>query len=390
MSRSGQLVAAFVIILLFAATVFLMGIPSGQQSLDRRLTSFRSTPDGVMAAYRTIQDVGMEVAQRRTPFAGSEPLGGTIVMFDPARSPTPEESDALIEWVRSGGKLVLIAYGFSTLEEPLGLASTEISEENDPVTFECVGVTAQPTDHPWSQGAGDLSDVCYAFDDGEGVLPQGTEVLITTAEGDPVAVTFPLGQGEVFAMSDARLLQNDRIGQSGAASHFVRGVSAITSPGETVYFDEFHQGYGTSRGVIRSTLSFMGTSPWGKVVLQFLLLAGAVTLLFGRRFGAAIPPTPHRRRSPLEHAHALAEAYRQAGAVNTARKRLAQGLARRIGKSPPQSIDEASRLIHSLATSGADVHTDTSLVEAWEGGVENPIGLATSIDDFIERRVLKR
>jgi hypothetical protein len=81
--------------------------------------------------------------------------------------------------------------------------------------------------------------------------------------------------------------------------------------------------------------------------LAQLLLAGALLLLaFGPRPLPPVDPERLARRSPLEHADALAHAYADVDATRTATERLISGLRRRAGRAVviPPGADDATFL----------------------------------------------
>lgn len=82
--------------------------PQGSRATDVVRSSLRTTPDGVAALSRAISRLGRHTAPRFTPMADADPLRGTIAIVQPRAIPSPRETEALLERVRSGGTLLYV------------------------------------------------------------------------------------------------------------------------------------------------------------------------------------------------------------------------------------------------------------------------------------------
>lgn len=360
------------------ALVLIMAPPPSQLAMDRRLSTFRSTPDGVGALYATLQELGVEVDRRMTPLAGVDPIRGALAMVRPTEMPSPSEIDSLFSWVDSGGRLIL-AGPYGDLLEGLGLALRYAPSDSalEPIAG-----------HPWTAGLDSIPPLHRAF---RLDTLRGAELrpLVTPPDSDdPVVALLPRGDGEILLVSQAFVLSNGSIGESGLAPLIARAAADWTERGDTLWFDEYHHGH-QGGSPARALGSFLRNAPSGRAALQLALVGLLALAPAVVRFGSPVdrPPTP--RRSRLEHVAALGEVYRQARAEEVARRRLVAGFARRIGRERPQPGEEQAfldRLEHGLIAGTEAIH---AVSEAWRD--RRPVvELARRIDDAVTRINPKR
>jgi hypothetical protein len=187
---------------------------------------------------------------------------------------------------------------------------------------------------------------------------------------------FRIGDGRVFAWSDATVLVNGALRDGDAALLFVRAAEDIVAAGGELYFDEYHHGYREARPLHALAEVLTGTG-WGRAVLQALVACVALLLLAGARFGAPIREHDTRRRSPIEHMMALAGAYERAGARRPARRLLLAGMERRLGRR----VLSADRTAPA-ALEGTDA--GRRLKEEWERGEDADLAdFAGALDDYV-------
>lgn len=388
MDSRRQLWVAMGVIVAVVAAVTLLISPEGRLAQDARLTSYRTTPDGVGALYALLDTMGVTVDRRQEPYRDAEPLDDPIVLFHPIHPFTPGEIGEMMTWLRDGGTLFYVAYESNSVLDSLGL-DLEILPPESVIDLSCITETAEVRPHRWTRGIDQVGQVCRGFSSVSGVdgtsLPEGAAVLLDNDEVGPVALTFPVGSGRVVAFADGRLFQNEWVGETAAATIFVRAALELVPDGSTLYFDEFHQGFGAGGGVIRSITRFMVQHPWGRTALQALSAVVLLLLLIAWRLGRPEPAPSHARRSPLEHVSALAESYRQAGAVETVRLRMAQGLARRLRRPPPRGADDVAPFLQSLSGTPGASEEGTAVLTAWSDPKTELGELASLIDRFLER-----
>lgn len=155
-------------------------------------------------------------------------------------------------------------------------------------------------------------------------------------------------EGRIIALADAEPLSNRFAGEAPLAALAVRAAIAWTSPGDTVFFDEFSQGLGASRSPARATVDFLVGTPVGRASLHLGLVVLLAFFCAGLRFGTPLAPQDDARRSALEHVTALAAVYERAQARETAAVLMLGRLARASGLPPPRDLRDAERLLARL------------------------------------------
>ena len=201
------------------------------------------------------------------------------------------------------------------------------------------------------------------------------------------ASLIPLGEGRIVALADAAPLSNRFADEAPLAVLAVRAAIAWTSPGDSVFFDEFSQGLGASRSPARATVDFLVGTPAGRASLHLGLVVLLAFFCAGLRFGTPLAPASDARRSALEHVTALAAVYENAQARETAAVLMLGRLARASRFPPPRDMSEAERLLARLE----DRATRPGPLRLIRRGLEaNPVGLirvARGIDQHIQRRM---
>ncbi|HEX8276979.1 MAG TPA: DUF4350 domain-containing protein [Longimicrobiaceae bacterium] len=358
---SGRDRLLMVALIVIVAVLALLAAPAQDGGdADLRPSTFHDGEAGARALYLTLEELGVRVDRRLAPYVDAEPLrGGPLVLMAPAEPPTPEELRALRAWVEGGGTLLYVARPDDPTLEEFGLVLADLAPDSlrGPARLAWDGRTATPAMHTVSLETGPVRGFRRAFADSSAAWERhGADALFTTSGGDATVVAFGVGKGGVVAWSDAEPLRNRSLRESGGALAFARaaalsvsrGDTTAPSYGDTLWFDEYHQGYHGGGSAVSATLRFLREQPAGHLALQLGAAALLLLLSAGWRFGAPVPPPPARRRSPLEHVEALAGAYRQAGARATARRLLLSGLARRLGRAGPRDARGEGELLERL------------------------------------------
>jgi hypothetical protein len=375
------------VLLVFSAATLLV-LPRRGESADPRASTLLTTRNGTAALYHTMEDLGLPVARRYTPFVEADPLRGVLVQLAPGSvALSPAERSALIAWVRTGGTLIVVpgaASLFDRLGPALGLG------QHLPVLPG--GFVAQPrhparaAEHRWAEGADSVAAAASAFV----ALPDDLEheVLIRSDaevwEDAPVAVVYGFGEGTIVALADQTLVSNRTARDApGAVQILVRAAADLTAPGDTIWFDEYHHGFAGGGGPVRALLAYLRSTRPGRALLQLTLVAAGLLLLVGRRLGRPRPPAPPRRRSPLEHVEALARVYHRADAQRTARGLLVAGLARRLHEPQAGRDADADALLARLEGHPTRAAPARRLASALAGEAP-PAAIAAAIDDVIE------
>jgi hypothetical protein len=299
-------------------------------------SSYSAGPEGTRILYELAQRMGWRASRRET-LLDSAHSPDVQVVIGSGLALGARETHRLLDNVRRGGGLIFTVTGSDDLADSLGLRLRDVprnlvvadgSECRDRVSLgDRPAIALPPSGYEiaWRRPApGPVTDLATGF------APRASA-------NAPIAVGFPLGAGRVAAISSAGLLTNDALRVctwaadivAARALEYVRGTT--TTP--RIAFDEFHHGYGVHGGSMKAVSMFLSHTTSGRFLAQ-ALVAGLILLL-----AAAPRPIVPRdapriaRRSPLEHADALAHAYVDVAATRTATARLVEGLRRRAGRT---------------------------------------------------------
>lgn len=409
-------IVAIALVAGLAAYVFR---PEGRTASDVRRSLFRTTPDGVAAVARGIDRLGRPTAPRIIPLADAGPVPDALVLLSPPVVPSPVEVHALLERVRAGGTLVYAPiltptlYGtlrVTPLMDSLGIAfrRPDPGEAADSVAAEWIphrlneGLPApralrrvlrrRTVDETTEESEADPEETPAADAAPERSLPPLENLLVAgagAAAGGTGAGLITLGEGRVLVLGDDAALSNERVAEDPLAMLVVRTLLAHTTPADTVFFDEFHQGIRGYDSTARRWAGFLAGTPEGRALFHVLAATFLALACAGLRFGspmARVAPTDRARRSPLEHVSALADLYEKAGARRAAALLLLARLARKARRPTPRDVGEGEALLRELeARSGAH----PSLARIRRGLRGDPVDLtmiAAGIDDHLAKR----
>lgn len=309
MRRPALVVVALVA--LVTGAVLLAHLGGDRQPLNPYPSPGNGDPAGTLAFH-------MLLGRRGTPASVRPGLpdgtGATLLWFAHApRTPSREESDAALAWVRGGGHLLLLCDGGNASPPPplldmLGL-KFEPSPFGEPAPVRAspfAGVVLRPSSFELLQG--------------------GARIRGLTSDGRPCWVSGTLGRGTWEALADSYAFENQGLDREGNA------FFALALVGPKPWVDlSHHQGSPAGRT--------LGNEPlfWG-ALLQFALLGGL--LLFAlRRLGPALEPpgaagtlrlragiarTLAERRSPRELVQLEAESGRWSAAEGEVLRSMAR------------------------------------------------------------------
>ncbi|MFI5310899.1 MAG: DUF4350 domain-containing protein, partial [Gemmatimonadales bacterium] len=329
---------------------------------NARLSTFSTEPQGAQLFSELARRIGWRLQQRKT----AEFVPGTAnihAVLDPVMPLRRGEAHALLEQVRQGGALlVVLGAGRDPLGDSLRIGidsrdfySRTVSGDASacPALVQSSFVPLWPDNRPHLYGLrwrGPPPAAVETFVDlGGGSRPPGAPAAPRRLSAPQQAVIgFPYGRGRVVVASDPDFLRNDvlRVCSYGLDVRAVRALEYLRDggdvPRQTIVFDEYHQGYGSQPGTLRTIAGFIGGTTPGHLLFQLL---GAGLVLLAAAAPRAIPPRDAERierRSPLEHVDALARAYAQVGATRTATSRLVRGVRRRVERGTLRGRADAS------------------------------------------------
>lgn len=350
---------------LFAIAILFM--PQGGRRGDQRLTTYSTEAGGAALLRETTRRLGWTVVRRTTPFAIEDSLdpGALYAVLDPPKPPGARDVHLLLEAVRRGAGLVVVAGREGTLTDSLKI---QRSSGGAPQVPETSRVRCPKIDGPFGdKGTIDWPNgrVSSFWLVAKRPLPPDTVSFAavarttTRAERDSArpasrrdrggvprelaerretaVMGLPYGRGRIVVVADPDWLRNDvvRVCKWGAGEMALRALewARPRDGARTLVFDEYHQGYGQGRGMMATIARAAVRTGEGRTVLAGM---AALLLLLLAVSPRPVPPRPAtriERRSPLEHVGALARAYEQIGATRLATRRLVRGLRRRHGRT---------------------------------------------------------
>jgi hypothetical protein len=328
---STRLTRPGVVLPTLAVIVVLVALLTPEQSTRSRggLSSYSTAPDGARLIADLAARMGWHIERRLTPLDSQRPESVVHVVIGPQEGLGAVEAHRLLEHVRRGGGLIA-AMDNGALVDSLHVATRDfgrLSAENDGA--DC---RSEPRDF--------LGPVPYMAALTWRRPPPDTPAVLAMAETRergllPVVVGVRIGRGRAVITMDGDVFRNDvvRVCRHEADLAFAR-ILAYVRDGPprrtTLLFDEYHHGFGMHPGSIRAITGYLGHTASGHLLLQAVIAGLILLMALGPR--PIVPHDPERiaRRSPLEHADALAHAYSEVGATRTATVRLVDGVRRRI------------------------------------------------------------
>ncbi|MFN0097348.1 MAG: DUF4350 domain-containing protein [Gemmatimonadaceae bacterium] len=370
---------------------------NGPRNGDARLSTLNNGPMGGRLLWDLSQRTGWVTERRLTPALETSP-DIVYAVLSPAIDLRATEAHEFLEHARRGGALLISAGGGAgALMDSLHLetstsgpivesvrttATCEAEAEADEADFTSLWFNFEPAlwGLAWKAPAPstpiEFVHVRIALDS----VDSGGDKF----EQRPAMLGFEYGAGRIVVASDPDLFRTDALRQCNTsfdvaavrALEFLRGGSATVRA--RLVFDEFHQGHGAYPGSMGAAMRYFAGTPTGRFFATFTLAGIILLIALAPRL---VPPAPDgrlERRSPVEQVDALARAYEQVDATQTAAQRLVRGLRRRVQRTTPSRdhIDDASWL-ERLAERVPALATDAALARR---------AISTSLppDEFIE------
>lgn len=299
-------------------------------------------PLGLRALYLYLHEGGAEVVAHRESLEALPPNARTVVIAAPqARTISPAEIEALEQFVRAGGTLVLLTSrerrkGQPALEQWLELEQGSwlgASARGLPEDEQDLGGTTVDVWLPAGAARG-LSGLRVSRDHGI-TLGMAEAVPLAGLEGAVALWRLGLGHGEVYVAAGPDLAENRRL----ELLDNLRFWEALAARGPLV-FDEFHHSEAPPPPRSRGLWVF---------ALQGLAVGALYVFARGTRFGAPRPQLPARHRSTLEYVQSLGWLTRRAKVERELLPELARHLRQlmheRLGIPLALSEEEAARLL---------------------------------------------
>lgn len=356
------IVVVIVLIALNAASyVRVEQVADSEATPDR--STFNSGATGTQALYDFLRESGHQVVRWREgsssllTFTGPKP--STFVLIGPLQvGYSKRETEELLRWVESGGRLVMIdrSFDYRLLRNAdnwriTADALTYPWENLDPNNFEQMtsGVTpikpAQPTAMarhvesvmpsrfmaairiapPRTAEPNATPTPEEGYDEEDYELPPSKRrntynrdnesqapVVHLRHERGALLVDYPYGAGRVVLLSDPFIVANNGIGR---ADNLLLALNVVAGSEGLIAFDEFHQGRAATHNAL---FQYFAGTPVMAICAQLALIGLAIVWTRGRRFARPLPLPQVDRRSKLEFVASMAELQQRAKAHDLA------------------------------------------------------------------------
>lgn len=374
--------------LMFLLIIFTAWQEQRRQQELPSLTSFSNQPDGARALYLWLDELGYTPANRSQVRYTIPAEADMVLLLEPLLILQETELRLLEDWVEAGGILIIAGQSWATLQAMSYFEiRTHIRSSAETAEF-------RPTTPLWQSPP--LTD----YPDWESPFYLVSEQTEVTVQGvvnyDSVLLSQPLGEGQLWLLSDATIFTNLGLQQPGSAALVQNMISQI-GPEGVIWFDDWHRGIQpqeTSEILVGDLNDWLRRTPMGQAILLLAAILFVGLLLRGRPFGPPVPlPDTTRRRAPLEYITAIANLSRRAGHTQAIahdyQQRLKRRLARRYRLNP--NLPHAE-FVAQLAT--YDPNLDADALLALLNRLSQPrlseaelVRLATAVARWTEREM---
>ncbi|MEI6502707.1 MAG: DUF4350 domain-containing protein, partial [Armatimonadota bacterium] len=379
----------------------------GRRDPIRDHSSVRTNAWGTRALAELTRARGLPATAWDRPLTQLSERQRLLCLFDPSYTQGRYDVQALLEWVRRGGHLVLA----TDLDEThnLTFATSASTAGPDEVLLAALGLVGESKGGAtgWAQAGQppqpELRDVRAVYVPGPYRLRPGTQAdfkrlagkipekdrerlrleplvalkweTVLADGGGAVLLRATHGRGTIQVLSEVEILGNKNLLQG---DNVVFAANLLFDPrAPKVYFDE-------AVHLVQPGLSEEAQELDPRLVLRAL---GAVMVAIawylisaGWRFGAPVPLSTTPRRSALEFVNALADLYRRAGARDAVLELLRQSFRRKLALAAGVAPDLPTA---ALAAAGAaaqpaveDTPSPQSVPDGGADRVTNSIGMS--------------
>ena len=361
--RARSWITATLAVALLLVLAAILGALSGPRSADpffQRTSTFFTDGSGARALLLIMKRLLPSAEQWRRPlYLLPSPADGeaasTLIVAGPLSPIAKAEAEHLDRWLSRGGQLILATSDGWPVGRRLAV---EAERESEQAAAEDAAEQAQTNtakretylsrhvpglqwSKPGKVTTGRIAGSSVSLGEMDGQWRQhftsiGNAKPALAAGADVLAVEIPVGRGRVVALADPTMVSNGALREADHAVWLVTLAAGWRNG--AVLVDEFHHGFGTTRGVSSLTWAFLET-PWGWSVAQ--LAAAGLLYVFGyrRRFGRISEPPPPARASPTDLIDARGGLFHAAAAQGLAVKLMCDYLCQEIGKASGNPVD---------------------------------------------------
>lgn len=360
LDQSDRKLVLWVGIILVAVIAALVFFSVQNQHESELTTSYSALPSGAKAAYLYLSEEGYHVERWDRPPTElpAEARNTIVVLASPLGRPKDDEKNALLLYLRRGGKVLATGYFASAF---LPRTNLLIEYLPDAVWKEYSPVVVSPLTRG---GPIKMSPISYW------AATEPDQIVHYAHEGKGIVVSYKSGDGEVVWWGAETPLTNAGIQQSGNLGLLLNSLG--NSKDVRILWDEYYHSFHFE------TTNYMATPAirYG-LFLQCALVFMALLFGFSRRNAPIRPLNQPSRLSPLEFVHTLGGLYRRANATDIALEvpynRFRSLLTRRLGLRPDTSLADLARAARTrLAYKDKDLEATLKEIQASLGVHEVP------------------
>lgn len=319
---------------------------------DFRSSAFLSGPYGSKGVHEVLQRLGLPSDRRRTSLHNLATdrvrRPGILVVNAPTDPLEDDEVAQVVRFIRGGGAVVSAGWG-GGITRCAGWRTQEIVGRDDSMdvtpqpglrlpkterVLTPLRVEEQPTTSLESLRKGSAEDnfglgICNTL------APFAVDTVVAALSKRPVILNLHYRGGGTLTLAADRGWLTNRVWRDTDVPIVMLPLLTPRPERGPVVWDEYHQGFGEREGpsLAGSTWRWIRSSPAGWAILQLIAVALLWLAMTAVRFGPAREVVERRRRSPLEHLEALGAGLESAEDADTAVRRLAQGLRRRLSRA---------------------------------------------------------
>src|SRR5262245_56383914 len=317
---------------------------------DLRASTFLSGPDGSKGLHDVLLRLGRLSERRRTPLdslATERAHRPAILVLNAPMMPLDDdETSEVVRFVRAGGTVLAVGSG-GGMTRCVGLRTQPfVGRDSMAVSASDTGLRLPQTRRvlaplePEELGPAPLQSLRKGAREQETLgicntlVPFEADTLIAALNNRPVILRLRYrGGGTLTLAADRRWFTNQLWRDTDVPIALLPLLTPRRERPGRVAWDEYHQGFGEEGPSLElSTWRWILSSPVGWAILQLIAVALLWLAMTAVRFGPARDVVERRRRSPLEHLEALGAGLEGAEDADTAVRRLALGLRRRLSR----------------------------------------------------------
>jgi len=328
------LTAAGLLLVVLVISAALLS-PRRSEGMSAYPSSYSANWDGAKAAYLLLQDLGYRVSrweQSPTELKG-EPSTQVLILAQPLQAPSPEEKQAIREFLAKGGRILAVGTRAALL-----LPQSSWFQEGFPLSAKTTFRPLLPS--PLIRDAPEISMVPPDHWQPE----SGSQLVIYGNDETAAVITYAVGKGRVIWWGASTPMTNAGIRESGNLALFLNSVGPADRA-QVLWDEYFHGAHSSLWPYIAQT-----PLPWG--IAQFGLVFVAILATHSRRQAPIHIPLARSRLSPLEFVETLGDLYSSAhagpAAVRIAYEHLRHELTRRLGLPGNISDADLARTAHAL------------------------------------------